>query len=191
MAKFHPHPWHKEAIYGPGFRVPLDRERKAVWTARLRMFRRGGHITALHEFVGLALVKRLGVDGRLDPSHDVIADDVGCCPRSVRNALCALKSNGLLTWVQRIVRVGWIVQQLSNAYVLSVSEGAILTKEKKKKSRFAVGKQALPPRRKCNESDLPNWVRRHEGERGNTFALTDLPPLVPADGLMGLALRTS
>jgi len=35
--------------------------------------------------------RRLGVDGQLDPSHDTIADDVGCCARTVRRALAALK----------------------------------------------------------------------------------------------------
>jgi DNA-binding GntR family transcriptional regulator len=63
------------------------------------------------------------VDGQLDPSHDTIADDVGCCARTVRRALAALKALGLVMWQCRLVRAGWRVAQTSNAYLLSLSAG--------------------------------------------------------------------
>jgi hypothetical protein len=71
--------------------------------------------------IGTALVRRLGVDGQLDPSHDTIAGDVGCCSRTVRRALEALKGLGLVLWQRRLVRVGWRTAQTSNAYLLALT----------------------------------------------------------------------
>jgi DNA-binding transcriptional MocR family regulator len=70
--------------------------------------------------VGGALIRRLGTDGQLDPSHDTIAADVGCSARTVRRALGALRQLGLLSWQRRLVRIGWRVLQTSSAYALSV-----------------------------------------------------------------------
>jgi hypothetical protein len=58
----------------------------------------------------------------LDPSHQTIADDVGCDARSVRRALVAFRSCGLVLWVQRLVRTGWRAAQTSNAYALTIGE---------------------------------------------------------------------
>lgn len=129
--------WHKEGRFGPGPRLPMDRERRAVWRARLAMFRRAGKITALHEQIGLALLRRLGEDGRLDPSHETITIDAGCSDRTVRRALEALKACGLVLWVQRLVRAGWRVAQTSSAYVLAIGAEipALLTKVSKRVAR--------------------------------------------------------
>jgi hypothetical protein len=110
--------------YGDGPRMTMCRERRAVWRARLTMFRRARKITPLHEDIGLAMLRRLGADGRLDPSHETVADDVGCDPRSVRRALAGLKAFGMVLWVNRIVRAGWRVAQTSNAYMLTLGEPA-------------------------------------------------------------------
>ncbi len=122
MPNAHPRPWHKEAVFGDGPRVPLDRERRAVWKARVNLFRRARKLTPLFEDIALALIKRLGTTGRLDPSHQTLADAVECCEKSVRDALKALKACGLISWVQRLVRAGWRVAQTSNAYVLTLGE---------------------------------------------------------------------
>jgi hypothetical protein len=45
----------------------------AQWKARVGFLRRAGKLTALHAEIALALARRLGVDGRLDPSHATIA----------------------------------------------------------------------------------------------------------------------
>jgi DNA-binding transcriptional MocR family regulator len=70
--------------------------------------------------VALALLRRLSPDGQCDPSHETIAQDVGCSARTVRRALAQLKSLGLLTWQRRLVPVGRGTEQTSNAYALIV-----------------------------------------------------------------------
>jgi hypothetical protein len=122
MPTAHPRPWHREALFGDGPRIPMCRERRAVWRVRLMLFRRARKITPLFEDIGLAMLRRLGADGRLDPSHQTVADDVGCSPRTVRRALAAFadKAIGLVFWIQRLVRDGRRVEQTSNAYVLTL-----------------------------------------------------------------------
>jgi hypothetical protein len=118
----HPHPWRRESVFGDGLRIPMCRERRAVWRARLTMFRRARRITPLFEDIGLAMLKRLGTDGRLDPSHRTLAEDIGCDPRSVQRALVAFRSCGLVLWVRRIARDGWRTSQISNSYALAIAE---------------------------------------------------------------------
>ena len=124
MPNGHQRPWHRGSEFGDGLRFPLDREQRAVWTARLDLARRAGRITALHEQVGLALLRRQGQDGRCDPCQDTLAADAGCCPRTVRTALVALAEVGLVKWINRLVRVGRRVAQTSNAYTLVVATAA-------------------------------------------------------------------
>ena len=112
------HPYHSGSLFGPGPRRPLDREQRARFRYLLTAHRRARRLTPHAELIGNTLVKRLGTDGQLDPSHDTIASDVGCCARTVRRALDALKAVGLVVWQRRIVRDGWRVEQTSNAYVL-------------------------------------------------------------------------
>jgi DNA-binding transcriptional MocR family regulator len=122
LSNAHPRPWRRDSIFGPGRRVPLDRERRAVWKARLELFRRAGRITADHALVGLALVKRLAVDGRCDPSHATLANDSGTSVSTVQRALVKFAACGLAEWARRLVRDGWRTEQTSNAYVLTLGE---------------------------------------------------------------------
>ncbi len=122
MPNAHPRPYHRGSIFGEGPRVPMCRERRAVWRARLHLFRRAKRITPLFEDIGLAMLRRLGTNGRLDPSHATLADDVGCDPRSVQRAVQAFRDCGLVWWVRRIVRDGWRACQTSNGYMLRVGE---------------------------------------------------------------------
>ena len=110
--------WHAGSIFGTGPRRALDRNQRARFRFLLTAHRRARHITPLAELVGNALVKRLSVDGQCDPAHDTIAADVGCHVRTVRRALDAMRTLGLVIWQRRLVRDGWRVQQSSNAYVL-------------------------------------------------------------------------
>lgn len=69
----------------------------------------------------------ISTDGRCDPGHDTLADDAGCCARTVRRGLDALRALGLVMWQRRIVRAGWRTSQTSNAYLLvpaGVAKGA-------------------------------------------------------------------
>jgi hypothetical protein len=114
----HPHPYHAGSLFGDGPRRPLDREQRARFRFLLTAHRRARRLTPHAELIGNALVKRLSTDGQCDPGHDTIAADVGCCARTVRRALDALKALGLVIWQRRIVREGWAVRQVSNAYLL-------------------------------------------------------------------------
>jgi CRP-like cAMP-binding protein len=107
MPTAHFRPWHRSSQFGDGPRRPLDREQRARFRYLVNAHRRARHLTPLAEQIGHALVRRLGEDGQLDPSHDTIAADVGCCARTVRRALGALKALGLVMWQQRVVRCGW------------------------------------------------------------------------------------
>jgi DNA-binding transcriptional MocR family regulator len=84
------------------------------------MHERAGRITADHEKIGLALLKRLGQDGRLDPSHATIAQDCGKAVSTVQRALKRLAECGLLGWLRRIARDGNRVVQTSNSYMLTL-----------------------------------------------------------------------
>lgn len=123
MPTFHRHPWHKGSVYGDGPRQPLCRERRAVWKCRLELHRRAGRITALQAHVALALLKRLGQDGRCDPSHVTLAADAGVSVNTVKRSLRSLATRcGMLTWARRIVRAGRRVVQTSSAYLLTLGQ---------------------------------------------------------------------
>jgi hypothetical protein len=85
---------------------------------------RSSRITPKGEKVGLALLKRLGLGGQCDPSHETLAVDAACDEKTVRRALDALKTLGLVRWINRLVRDGWRDAQTSNAYLLAPAEVA-------------------------------------------------------------------
>ncbi len=118
MSNTHPRPWHTGSIFGEGYRRSLDREQRARVHYLLAAHRRAGRLTPHAELVGKTLVRRLGVDGRCDPSHETIAADVGCSARTVRRATVSLRGVGLLRWQTRLVRAKWRAEQTSNAYEL-------------------------------------------------------------------------
>jgi hypothetical protein len=118
MPNAHPRPYRAGSIFGTGPRRPLDREQRARFRFLLNAHRRARRVTPLGETIGNALVRRLGTDGQLDPSHDTLAADAGCSARTVRRALDAMKALGLLVWQRRLVRDGWRTEQASSAYVL-------------------------------------------------------------------------
>jgi len=114
----HPCPWHRASVFGDGRRVPLDRERRARFRFLLRAHARTGRLAPKAEWVGLALLKRLGADGQCDPTHDTLAADAACSARTALRATAAMRGLGLLRWDQRIARDGWAIRQASNAYEL-------------------------------------------------------------------------
>jgi hypothetical protein len=122
MSNPHPRPWHKGSVFGDGPRVPMCRERRAVWRARLELHRRAHRITDGHAKVGEALITRLGTDGRCDPSHATLAADSAESVSTVKRALERFRDIGIVFWVRRIVREGWRAVQTSNAYLLSLGE---------------------------------------------------------------------
>jgi hypothetical protein len=122
MPTAHPRPWHRGSLFGEGPRVPMDRERRAVWKARIEIHRRARRITDGESYIGLALLKRLGQDGRCDPSHQTLAEDSGESVSTVQRALKAFLACGMVSWVRRLVRDGWRACQTSNAYLLTVGK---------------------------------------------------------------------
>ena len=118
MPANHPRPWRRNSLFTAGTRRPLDREQRARFRFLLHAHARAGSLAAKHEWVGEALLKRLGVNGQCDPAQDTLANDAGCSARTVRRATAAMRALGLLRWQTRLVRVGWRAEQTSNAYEL-------------------------------------------------------------------------
>ena len=114
--------WHALSLFTVGPRRPLSRPERRIWLARAEIHRRRRRLTCLHLEIGRALLRRLGQDGRLDPSHATIAADAGCVARTVQRALRRLADLGLLTWQRRLVRAGWRAEQTSNAYALALGD---------------------------------------------------------------------
>lgn len=120
-------PHHAESTFGAGPRLPLDLGARCLWLARLDAARRARRITPAHELVGRAMLRRLGDDGRLDPSHATLAHDTGLSERTIYRALDAMAAAGLVTWRRRVIRVGARVLQTTSAYALTTA-GAPLPK---------------------------------------------------------------
>jgi hypothetical protein len=120
----HPRPWHRGSVFGDGHRVPMDREKRAVWKARVEIHRRAGRITDGWSYVALALLKRLGSDGRCDPSHETLHNDSGESIDTVKRALKALYELGMVDWLRRVCRDGSQVWQMSNSYLLTLGQRA-------------------------------------------------------------------
>jgi hypothetical protein len=131
----------REKVFGPGKAIPLDRNAKARIAAYARAWSRlhraegqhTGPITRAAQDVLRALLWQFhnGPTGRCFPSYERIAEAAGCARSTVAVALKALEFAGVLTWVNRIVRVRelvtdlfgkpawiWRVVRTSNAYVL-------------------------------------------------------------------------
>jgi hypothetical protein len=128
----------REKVFGPGRCVPLDRNAKCrvMMLARALMRR-----TEVGKAYGQVTAKALAVlqallwgfhnchSGRCFPSYETIADRAGCARSTVAIAIKALEQAGVLSWVNRLVRVRerctdlfgnngvrWRVIRTSNAY---------------------------------------------------------------------------
>ena len=115
--------FHRNSTFGPGPRRKLDRNERARFKFLVRAHARAGTLPAKQEWISNALLKRLGEDGQCDPSHQTLADDVGCCEKTAERACTHLAELGLLRWTQRLVRNGWRAEQTSNAYELVPTAG--------------------------------------------------------------------
>lgn len=135
----HSRPWHRGSVFGDGPRQALDPDRRRAWLARVEAERRAGTLPAQQANVAKALLKRLGEDGRCDPSHATLAADSGAGERTVRRALDALRELKLLRWERRLVRRAWPegglgaqrAEQTSNAYELLLPTGPLVTRERR------------------------------------------------------------
>ena len=129
----------REKMFGEGRLLPLDRNAKVriMTLARALMHRTGegkhyGVLTA--KFVAVLGALLWGFhnagSGRCFPSYERIAEEADCSRATVYTAIHALERAGLVSWVNRIVRVRewgpdlfgrarnrWRVIRTSNAYV--------------------------------------------------------------------------
>lgn len=115
--------WRKDSVFGTGPRVPLDREQRAVFRAKLMLNRRPGRLTISAAAIGRIMLDMMGQDGRLDPCHATLATLARVDVATVKRALERLQACGFIEWTRRLVRsaaTGWRVEQTSNAYVLRV-----------------------------------------------------------------------
>ena len=115
--------FRKDSIFGPGPRVPLDRERRAQFKAKVKLQRRPGRLTIATASVALVLLDLLGTDGRLDPTIATLALLACVSVATVKRALAQLQTFGFLDWTRRLIRgagTGWRAAQTSNAYILQV-----------------------------------------------------------------------
>jgi hypothetical protein len=112
-------PSHLSRLAG-AYSRPLTRFRCYL----LHAHRRARRLTRAGLDVGEALVKRLGENGRLDPSYACLATDADCDKRTVGRALADTRDLGLLRWTRRLVRNGPYVEQTSNAYELTPASAA-------------------------------------------------------------------
>jgi hypothetical protein len=96
--------WRRDSTFGLGPRVPLDREQRARVLFLAGMHRRPGRLSAGGLQVLVALIRLLGADGRLDPSHATLAALAKVHVATVQRALDRLRSLGLLAWQRRLVR---------------------------------------------------------------------------------------
>jgi hypothetical protein len=129
----------RAVVFGPGPRVPLDRNAKArvmayakAWNARHRQpGQHRGPLTRATTEVLEALLWGFhnAASGACFPSYEAIAAKAECCRDTVYEAIRALELAGVLTWVNRIFRervrerdlfglwsTRWRVLRTSNAY---------------------------------------------------------------------------
>jgi len=128
----------REKLFGEGRLLPLDRNAKARITVFARALTRR---TEEGKHYGVLTAKFLAVlhallwgfhncqSGRCFPSYEGIAERADCTRSTVYEAINALERAGILTWVNRIVRIRewgpdlfgraqnrWRVIRTSNAY---------------------------------------------------------------------------
>jgi hypothetical protein len=145
---------HREKVFGEGRCMPLDRNAKApiktLARARTEKGKHYGIISA--KFLAVLDALLWGFhnchNGRCFPSYETIAERADCARSTVYEAIHALERAGILTWVNRIVRIRkwgpdlfggraqnrWRVIRTSNAYAF------------------------VDP--KPSKSEIPNWNRR-------------------------------
>jgi hypothetical protein len=105
----------REKVFGPASGAPLDRNAKIrietyarAWTARHRS--PGQHKGPLTRATMEVLRSLLwgfhnSQDGRCFPSYKSIAAKAECCVDTVYQAIRALEGAGVMTWVNRLVRI--------------------------------------------------------------------------------------
>ena len=121
----------RQKVFTDGKQAPIDRNDRARVMALAHSVRKQHKITRAGVDILRALLYKFAnlKDGRCFPAYDKIADEAGCHDRTVGRCLPELEAAGLLTWVNRVLRVRerveglagiwastWRVIRTSNAY---------------------------------------------------------------------------
>ena len=121
----------RQKVFTDGKQTPIDRNDRARVMALAHSARKQHKITRAAVDILRALLYKFAnlKDGRCFPAYDKIADEAGCHDRTVGRCLPDLEAAGLLTWVNRIMRVRerveglgeiwattWRIIRTSNAY---------------------------------------------------------------------------
>lgn len=124
----------REKIFGLPARMPVDRNAKARimayakgWNASHRKpGQHTGPLTRATFDVLRALLWQFcnAKSGACFPGYERIAEAAECCRDTVREAIKALESADVLTWVHRLRREGSRVKRTSNGYVFRVPAAA-------------------------------------------------------------------
>jgi hypothetical protein len=190
-------------MFGEGRALPLDRNAKAriMVLARALMRRSGegkhyGVLTA--KFVAVLGALLWGFhnaqSGRCFPSYERIAEKADCARSTVYEAIRALEDAGILTWVNRIVRVRewgpdlfgraknrWRVIRTSNAYtfidpqakrvaeIAGVSSKSEFTTGTEGQDSFRLAPSALDPANSLHQA-LQRWGEAVKGAAPNGAA---------------------
>jgi hypothetical protein len=157
----------REKLFGDGRPIPLDRNAKVRIMLRARVLMRR---TAPGKHYGAVTAKAMAVlqallwgfhnarSGRCFPSYAAIAARADCARSTVAVAIRALEQAGILTWVNRIVRVREADSDLFGRIawrwrVLRTSNGYQLIDPQPSKSDFPLGtpiqiasKKAIEPK---------------------------------------------
>lgn len=156
----------REKLFGYGHCIPLDRNAKVriitlarALTRRTEPGKHYGRLTGKFVTVLEALLWGFhnGPTGRCFPAYETIADRAGCCRATVYSAISALEAVGLLTWVNRLIRVRvhdelavswrWRVLRTSNAYALRDPAPS--------KSKFQTGTEGQIVKKEGNRQEVP------------------------------------
>lgn len=179
------HRRRREKVFGPGRAVPLDRNAKVRVMTLARALSRPtepgkayGELSAKFLSVLEALVWGFhnAATGRCYPSYERIAERAGCARSTVYEAIKALERVGLLSWVNRLVRIReigpdlfgkarnrWRVIRTSNAYVLIDPQARRSRFASKSETRGETADQDLklkPPIAATAELDSSNPLHR-------------------------------
>ena len=169
----------REKLFGDGRPVPMDRNAKvrlmALARALMRRTEKGrayGAVTAK----AYAVLERLlwgfhnARSGRCFPGYARIAEAAGCAASTVGEAIKMLEAAGLVTWVNRLVRIkvydpviGWRkrVIRTSNAYAFADPKAAEPVPD---------GQMSRPVRlRQSSKTETPSGTPKQE------LSLTDAP----------------
>ena len=163
--------WRSGSEFGTGRRVPLDREQRAVFRAKLRLNRRPGRLSITAVTIADIMLNMIGADGRLDPSIATLAELARVEASTVIRCLGRLKACGFVEWMRRLVRCaagGWRVEQASNAYVLTVPVSD---------THFASRVSVRPlPKRQPWQTNADEWDDQETRRRNaHQFAVFGLP----------------